>query len=71
MAIGSRLTTPAWPVAAAVVSDPFADALKTPCSQSKDSVTRGIVFDLLPPKRMPDMGTPLGLSTSGERPGQL
>src|SRR4030042_5699260 len=71
MALGSRLTIPTWPAAAEVVSEPRDDALKTPWFQSKLSHTRGTVSDRLPPKRIAEIGTPLGLSNSFERIGQL
>src|SRR6478672_6534579 len=37
----------------------------TPCSQSLASVTRGTVVRRRPPKRMAEIGTPLGSSHSG------
>src|SRR5271157_1763935 len=69
--MGSRRTTPTCPAAAVVVSEPSDDALNTPCSQSKPSQTRGTVSDLRPPNRIPEMGTPFGLSNSLDRVGQL
>ena len=71
MAMGSRRTTPTWPAAAVVVSEPLVEARNTPCSQSVASHTRGMVFERRPPKMMPEIGTPLGLSYSLERLGQL
>ena len=69
--MGSRLTTPTLPDAAVVVSDPRADAKKTPCSQFRLSHTRGMVPALLPPKIIPDMGTPFGLLNSSDKVGQF
>src|SRR2546421_4475161 len=69
MANGSRRNTPAWPNAAAVVSDPQADPRKTPCSQSNASFTSGIVPGRRPPKRIADSGTPSGFCQSGSITG--
>src|SRR3954452_7834536 len=69
MAIGSRRTTPTWPVAAAVVSDDSVAPMKVPCTQSRASVTRGIVVLRRPPKKMAEIGTPFGSSYSGARIG--
>src|SRR6478736_10168773 len=60
MAIGSRRTTPTAPVAAAVVSDDRVAPMKTPCCQSRDWVTNGIVVLRRPPNRIAEMGTPSG-----------
>src|SRR5436305_5970678 len=65
MAIGSRRTTPTWPLAAAVVSDDRVAPMNTPCCQSRDSVTSGIVLARRPPKKIAEIGTPLGSSYSG------
>src|SRR6266536_2235963 len=69
MAKGSRLNTPAWPSAAAVVSEPHADPRKTPCSQLNASFTRGIVLGRRPPKRIAESGTPSGFCQSGSMTG--
>src|SRR6266513_5574835 len=69
MANGSRRNTPAWPSAAAVVSDPQADPRKTPCSQSNASFTSGIVPGRRPPERIADSGTPSGYCQSGSMTG--
>src|SRR5689334_18824187 len=69
MAIGSRRTTPTSPVAAAVVSDDSVAPMKVPCTQSRASVTSGIVVLRRPPKKMAEIGTPLGSSYSGARIG--
>src|ERR687886_2569433 len=69
MAIGSRRTTPTWPVAAAVVSLDSVAPMKTPCTQSRDSVTSGIVVLRRPPNRIAEIGTPFGSSYSGARIG--
>jgi hypothetical protein len=63
--IGSRRTTPTAPVAAAVVSDDSVAPRKTPCCQSRDSVTSGIVVRRRPPKKIAEIGTPRGSSHSG------
>src|SRR5919112_958250 len=65
MAIGSRRTTPTAPVAAAVVSDDSVAPRNTPCCQSRDSVTSGIVVRRRPPKKIASIGTPRGSSHSG------
>src|SRR6266511_4570211 len=59
IAIGSRRTTPTWPTAAAVVSDDSVAPRKTPCCQSRDSVTSGTVVARRPPNRIAEIGTPL------------
>src|SRR5690625_1523367 len=69
MAIGSRRTTPTWPAAAAVVSDESVAPMNTPCVQSRDCVTSGMVERRRPPKKMAEIGTPRGLSYSGARIG--
>src|SRR5580765_42414 len=65
IAIGSRRTTPTAPVAAAVVSEESVAPMKTPWFQSLDSKTSGTVVLRRPPKRIAEMGTPLGSSYSG------
>src|SRR5215216_4726663 len=69
IAIGSRRTTPTAPVAAAVVSLESVAPMKTPGTQSRDSVTSGMVVLRRPPNRMAEIGTPLGSSYSGARIG--
>src|SRR3712207_2953875 len=69
MANGSRRTTPTDPVAAAVVSEDSVAPMKTPWFQSRASVTSGIVVFRRPPKRIAEIGTPLGSSYSGARIG--
>src|SRR6266508_5568403 len=64
MAIGSRRTTPTAPTAAAVVSDDSVAPMKTPCAQSRDSVTSGTVVARRPPKMIAEIGTPFGSSYS-------
>src|SRR5687768_10447126 len=65
IAIGSRRTTPTAPVAAAVVSEDSVAPMNTPCTQSRASVIRGMVVLRRPPKRIAEIGTPLGSSYSG------
>src|SRR3712207_1437850 len=65
MAKGSKRTSPTVPAAAAVFSELMIEARNTPCSQSKDSVTRGTFVARRPPKRIAEMGTPRGSSHSG------
>src|SRR5438552_14026063 len=69
MANGSRRSTPAWPSAAAVVSEPQADPRNTACSQLNASFTSGIVLGRRPPKRIAESGTPSGFCQSGSRTG--
>src|SRR5262245_53730601 len=69
MAKGSKRTSPTLPAAAAVFSDDMIDPRKTPWSQSRASVTSGTVLARRPPKRMAEMGTPLGSSQWGEMAG--
>ena len=69
MAMGSRRTTPTAPVAAAVVSDARVAPRNVPWSQSNAWYARGTSFWRRAPKRMALMGTPLGLSHSGDRDG--
>ena len=68
IAIGSR-TTPTAPVAAAVVSEESVAPMKVPWTQSRDSVTSGIVEARRPPKKIAEIGTPLGSLYSGARIG--
>src|SRR3954465_1258959 len=69
IANGSRRTTPTAPVAAAVVSEESVAPMNTPWFQSRASVTSGIVVLRRPPKRIAEIGTPLGSSYSGARIG--
>src|SRR5215831_15531570 len=69
MANGSRRSTPAWPSAAAVVSEPQAEPMNTPCSQSNASFTSGIVLGRRPPNRIAEIGTPSGFCQSGSITG--
>src|SRR2546425_5221345 len=69
MAIGSRRTTPTWPVMAAVVSVLMAEPRKTPWVQSKASNTSGITFVRREPKMKPEIGTPCGSSQFGATDG--
>src|ERR1022692_1491173 len=69
MANGSRRITPAVPGAAAVVSEPQAEPMNTPCSQSNASLTSGIVLGRRPPKRIAESGTPSGFCQSGSITG--
>src|SRR5882672_6764255 len=62
MAMGSRRTTPTFPVAAAVVSEPMVAAAYTPESQSNVSATSGTVSERRPPKTNAEIGTPCGSS---------
>src|SRR5439155_27298394 len=62
--MGSRLTTPTFPVAAAVVSEPIVAAIYTPESQSRTSATRGTVSERRPPNTKAEIGTPRGFSHS-------
>src|SRR2546423_10759479 len=71
MAIGSRRTTPTAPVAAAVVSEAIVAPRNTPCSQSNERYTSGIVRARRPPNRMALIGTPCGSSQCGEMAGLL
>src|SRR5215831_650967 len=63
MAIGSRRTTPTFPVAAAVVSEPSVAPRKTPCAQLKLWSTSGTVVARRPPKMIALIGTPSGSFT--------
>ena len=69
MANGSRRSTPAWPSAAAVVSEPQAEPMNTPCSQSKASFTSGMVWGRRPPNKIAESGTPSGFCQSGSITG--
>src|SRR3954471_1262592 len=65
MAKGSKRSSPMVPAAAAVFSDDMIEPRKVPCCQSKASVTSGTLVARRPPKRMAEIGTPLGSSHSG------
>src|SRR5262245_66639271 len=65
MAIGSRRTTPTWPVMAAVVSVLVAEARNTPWFQSKLWKTIGITVERREPKSRAEIGTPCGSSQLG------
>src|SRR6266568_9078305 len=69
MANGSRRNTPAWPIAAAVVSEPQEEPKNTPCSQSNASLTSGMVLGRRPPNKIADNGTPVGFCQSGSITG--
>src|SRR6266853_4743453 len=69
MAKGSRRNTPACPSAAAVVSEPQDEPRNTPCSQSKASLTSGMVLGRRPPNKIADSGTPSGFCQSGSITG--
>src|SRR5687767_9869084 len=65
IAKGSKRSSPTLPAAAAVFSLDMIEPRKTPWFQSNDSVTRGTLVALRPPKRMAEIGTPFGSSHSG------
>src|SRR5688500_11200533 len=67
--MGSRRTTPTWPVMAAVVSVLMAEPRNTPCGQSNASKTRGITRVRREPKMNPEIGTPSGSSQLGAMEG--
>src|SRR5215467_10870194 len=69
MAMGSRRTTPTWPVMAAVVSVLMAAPRKTPCCQPKLSKTMGMTLVRREPKMKPEIGTPCGSSQFGAMDG--
>ena len=69
MAMGSRRTTPTWPVAAAVVSEPMVAPTNTPCVQSRLSKTSGARRARRPPKTRAESGTPWGSSHRGDMLG--
>src|SRR5437588_5183392 len=69
MAKGSRRKTPAWPSAAAVVSEPQDEPRNTACSQSNASLTSGIVCGRRPPNIIAESGTPAGFCQSGSITG--
>src|SRR5918997_4287262 len=65
MSKGSRRSLPTAPAWAADVSDAMIEPRNTPCCHEKDSWMRGTTEERRPPKRMAEMGTPLGSSHSG------
>src|SRR5215207_3517392 len=65
MAKGSNRSFPTAPAWAAVVSELMIEPRNTPCSQSRLSVTSGTLVARRPPKRIAEIGTPLGSSHSG------
>src|SRR5262245_32142462 len=67
--MGSRRTTPTWPVMAAVVSVLIADPRNTPWGQSKASKTSGTTRVRREPKMKPEIGTPAGSSPLGAMDG--
>ena len=69
MAKGSKRTSPTLPAAAAVFSELMIEPRKTPSSQDCASVTSGTLVARRPPKRMAEIGTPLGSSNSGAMTG--
>src|SRR5512140_2598061 len=71
MAIGSRRTTPTWPVAAAVVSEPRVAPRYTPCIQLNAWNTSGTVRLRRPPKMIALTGTPSGSFHAGSSTGLL
>src|SRR5262245_15409685 len=67
--MGSRRTTPTWPVMAAVVSVLMAEPRKTPWVQLNASKTRGTTADRRDPKISAEIGTPWGSSQFGAMDG--
>src|SRR3990172_144472 len=68
MAKGSRRMA-AWPIAAAVASEPIVDARNTPWARSRAASTSGKVVESLPPNRNAEIGTPVGSSQAGSYDG--
>src|SRR5271154_1758540 len=66
---GSRRKPPVCPIAAAVVSEPQVEPRNTPASQSKASLTSGIVFGRRPPNKIAESGIPSGFCQSGSITG--
>src|SRR6266567_1807162 len=66
MAIESRRSTPTLPVAAAVVSDESVAPRNTPCCQFRAWYTSGMRRWRRAPKIIASIGTPSGLSNSGD-----
>src|SRR5215208_6247833 len=71
IANGSRRTTPTFPAAAAVVSEPIELPKNTPCVQLKAWITSGIVLARRPPKMIALIGTPSGSSANFDSAGLL
>ena len=73
MAKGSKRTSPTVPAAAAVFSEDMIDPRKTPCSQSRASVTSGHFMAPCGRRRgWPEIrARRLGVSSSGERKGTV
>src|SRR5690349_15304181 len=69
MAIESRRSTPTAPVAAAVVSEPIAAPISTPCDQSRASITSGSNDGRRPPKTIASIGTPCASSAFSDQVG--
>src|SRR5437773_4914520 len=69
MANGSWRIMPTWPAAAAVVSLLMIDPRNVPCRHDRASFTSGITPARRPPNRIAAIGTPSGLSHSGEITG--
>src|SRR3546814_15561157 len=69
MAIGSRRITPAWPVAAAVVSEPIEAPTSTPWAQSRASNTSGTSDARRPPNTIAEIGPPCAAPACGEYGG--
>src|SRR5947208_2487939 len=67
--MGSCRTTPTALVAAAVVSDAIVAPRKTPCCQLKAWKTSGMSEARRPPNTRAEIGTPPGLSHSGDIDG--
>src|ERR1700755_2299490 len=65
IAKASKRTSPTLPAASAVFSDDMIEPRKTPWFQSRDWVTSGTFVARRPPKRIAEIGTPLGSSHSG------
>src|SRR5437867_2438643 len=69
MANGSWRIMPTWPAAAAVVSLLMIDPRNVPCRHDSASLTSGTTPARRPPNRIAAIGTPSGLSHSGEITG--
>src|SRR4051812_32010078 len=69
--MGSRRTSPVFPSAAAVVSDPMVAPMNTPWIQLKAWQMSGTLVARRPPKMIAESGTPAGSSQAGSMLGQL
>src|SRR5438093_4716791 len=69
MANGSCLKVPTAPAAAAVVSLPMIAPTNVPWRHESASLTKGTTWARRPPNRIAEIGTPCGLSHSGEITG--